>query len=266
MSRLHRSRCLQLQPYRLRRRWILRILTCVFCGDPAAANYYPDADSFDNDICVYCDPGTFIFEVDMADSAGNGWSGCEYALIDESTAEIVGTGSINEPFIGNGLSTGLDYHCLAPGCYLFSTSEDESPEEVSIVLSDVFGIAYGTVGAGANYGVDFTLTGQCDFSGCTNPSNRAISTRAHPWTMAHAISRQRLYSMWTCPAFLAATVNGGRFRDWSMVWVVCQRNSGCQRDDGRQWRRHLLCLHHTRMVGAVDSFLTFEDIVRHQRL
>ena len=152
--------------------------TCVFCGDPAAANYYPDADSFDNDICVYCDPGTFIFEVDMADSAGNGWSGCEYTLIEESTAEIVGTGSIDSPFVGNGLFTGVDYHCLAPGCYRFITSEDESPEEVSIALLDVFGTAYGNVGAGANYGVDFTLTGQCDFSGCTNPESSNFNPSA----------------------------------------------------------------------------------------
>ena len=64
--RLHRSHCIQLQPYRLRRRWILRILHVRILRGPATANYYPDADSFDNDICVYCDPGTFIFEVDMA--------------------------------------------------------------------------------------------------------------------------------------------------------------------------------------------------------
>ena len=78
----------------------------------------------------------------------------------------MGTGSIDSPFVGNGLFTGVDYHCLAPGCYRFITSEDESPEEVSIALLDVFGTAYGNVQAGANYGVDFTLTGQCDFSGC----------------------------------------------------------------------------------------------------
>ena len=36
-------------------------------------------------------------------------------------------------------------------------------------LSDEFGTEYGTIGAPATYGIDFTLTGQCSFEGCTNP-------------------------------------------------------------------------------------------------
>ena len=48
--------------------------SCLGCTDSAAANYDPEA-TVDSGDCVYCDPGTFILNVDMADSFGDGWDG-----------------------------------------------------------------------------------------------------------------------------------------------------------------------------------------------
>lgn len=141
--------------------------SCIGCLDPAAANYDPNA-TIDSGNCVYCDPGTFIFQVDMFDSFGDGWSGAEYYLFDESTGALIDSGSIATAFSGDGLTVGTDLICLAPGCYSFQTTTDLYPGEVSMSLSDQFGTNYGTVGTDENYGVDFTLSGQCSFEGCTD--------------------------------------------------------------------------------------------------
>ena len=143
--------------------------SCIGCTDSAAANYDPNA-TIDSGDCVYCDPGTFILSVEMFDSFGDGWSGAEYFLFDNTSGALVDSGSLGTAFIGDGLTFGTDFICLAPGCYLFQTTTDTWPEEVSISLSDQFGTNYGTVGTDANYGIDFTLTGQCGFSGCTDPA------------------------------------------------------------------------------------------------
>ena len=141
--------------------------SCIGCTDDAAANYNPDA-TVDSGDCVYCDPGTFIFNVDMFDSFGDGWSGAEYYLFDVTSGALVDSGSLGTAFTGDGLTFGTDLICLAPGCYSFQTTTDIYPGEVSITLSDQFGTTYGTVGTDANYGIDFTLTGQCAFEGCTD--------------------------------------------------------------------------------------------------
>ena len=132
--------------------------SCIGCTDSAAANYSPDA-TVDSGDCVYCDPGTFIFNVDMFDSFGDGWSGAEYYLFDVTSGALVDSGSLGTAFTGDGLTFGTDLICLAPGCYSFQTTTDIYPGEVSITLSDQFGTTYGTVGTDANYGIDFTLTG-----------------------------------------------------------------------------------------------------------
>ena len=143
--------------------------SCIGCTDSAAANYDPNA-TIDSGNCVYCDPGTFILQVDMFDSFGDGWSGAEYYLFDISSGALVDSGSLGTAFSGDGLTVGTDLICLAPGCYSFQTTTDTWPGEVSISLSDQFGTQYGTVGTEANYGIDFTLTGQCAFEGCTDPA------------------------------------------------------------------------------------------------
>lgn len=141
---------------------------CIGCQDSAAANYDPNA-TLPGD-CVYCDPGTFILTVDMFDSFGDGWSGAEYYLYNLSSGALEDSGSIATAFTGDGLSVGTDYVCLAPGCYNFQVLDDTFPGEVSIELTDQFGTAYATVGAGQEYSLDFTLTGQCGFEGCTDPA------------------------------------------------------------------------------------------------
>ena len=139
--------------------------SCLGCTDSAAANYNPEA-TVDSGDCVYCDPGTFILTVDMEDSFGDGWGGAIYGLFGD--AGTIFESSLDSAFIGDGLTTGTDLICLAPGCYTFQTTSGSDPSEISVTLSDEFGTVYGTVGAGANYGIDFTLTGQCDIPGCTD--------------------------------------------------------------------------------------------------
>ena len=106
----------------------------------------------------------------MFDSFGDGWSGAEYYLFDINSGALVDSGSLGTAFSGDGLTVGTDLICLAPGCYSFQTTTDTWPDEVSISLSDQFGTQYGTVGTDADYGIDFTLTGQCAFEGCTDPA------------------------------------------------------------------------------------------------
>ena len=142
--------------------------SCIGCQDSSAANYDPNA-TLPGD-CVYCDPGTFILTVDMFDSFGDGWSGAEYYLYNLSSGALEDSGSIATAFTGDGLNVGTDYVCLAPGCYNFQVLDDIYPGEVSIELTDQFGTAYATVGAGQEYSLDFTLTGQCGFEGCTDPA------------------------------------------------------------------------------------------------
>lgn len=146
--------------------------TCIGCQDSNAANYDPNA-TLPGD-CIYCDAGTFILTVDMYDSFGDGWAGAEYYLFNNSTGELADSGSIATAAIGDNLSVGTDYICLAPGCYNFDVLADANANEVSIELTDQFGTNYATVGAdftlSTTYGLDFTLTGQCGFSGCTDSS------------------------------------------------------------------------------------------------
>ena len=143
--------------------------SCLGCTDSAAANYNPEA-TVDNGDCIYCEPGQFILNVDMADSFGDGWGGVEYYLYDLSSGALVDSGSIETAFIGDGLTTGLDLICVAPGCYNFQTiGGGFDADEASVSLSDQFGTMYGTVtGTDVDFGIDYTLTGQCGFEGCTD--------------------------------------------------------------------------------------------------
>ena len=146
------------------------------CTDATAANYDPSATD-DTGLCVYCEPGTFPLEISMFDAGGDGWSGAQYELYDNSTESLVASGSLNGAcqqgcafVFGDGLSSATSYVCLAPGCYTFFTTDDASNYEVSIGVSDPFGNYYGTFGENAVFPLDFALTGQCDIDGCTNPS------------------------------------------------------------------------------------------------
>jgi hypothetical protein len=141
--------------------------SCIGCLDPAAANYNANA-TVDGGNCVYCDAGTFVLTVDMADSFGDGWPSQEYFIyaIGDATGLPVASGSIGDAFLGDGLSSGTDLVCLAPGCYSFEVSSGVDNGEVSITLSDQFGTEYATLGAPAAYNLDFAETGLCGFAGC----------------------------------------------------------------------------------------------------
>ena len=93
-------------------------------------NYDPNA-TLPGD-CVYCDAGTFILTVDMTDSFGDGWNTAEYYIFNNTSGALEDSGSIQTAFTGDGLSVGTDYVCLAPGCYNFEvTADNSSPKWVS---------------------------------------------------------------------------------------------------------------------------------------
>ena len=68
--------------------------SCIGCTDPSAANYNPNATINQN--CVFCDPGTFFLQIDMADSFGDGWNGAEYLLYELNNGTLVTSGSLNQ--------------------------------------------------------------------------------------------------------------------------------------------------------------------------
>jgi hypothetical protein len=143
--------------------------SCIGCMDAGAANFDPNA-TVDSGLCVYCDPGTFVLTISMSDSFGDGWNGAEYYVYNVLTGALELQGSLDAAFSGDGLSEGSDLVCLAPGCYSVQVSSGSFPDEISLSLSDQFGTNYGSTGAGTDYPVDFTLTGACDFEGCTSAS------------------------------------------------------------------------------------------------
>jgi len=143
--------------------------SCVGCMDSAAANFDPNA-TIDSGLCVYCDPGTFVLTLTMSDSYGDGWNGAEYYVYNQDTGALELQGSLDTAFSGDGLSLGADLVCLAPGCYNVQVSAGAAAAEVSISMSDQFGTNYGSTGGGTTWPLDFTLTGNCGFAGCTSPS------------------------------------------------------------------------------------------------
>lgn len=106
--------------------------SCVGCTDSAAANYDPEA-TIDFG-CIYCDPGTFILTVDMSDSFGDGWNGAQYGIFSDELGEVY-TGSLDSAFTGDGLTSGTDLICLAPGCYNFQITSGSDPAEITVALS-----------------------------------------------------------------------------------------------------------------------------------
>ena len=143
--------------------------SCVGCTDSTAANYDPNA-TIDSGECVYCDSGSFVMTVSMTDSFGDGWNGAEYFIFDLNSGNQVASGSLDAAFNGDGVTSGYDLICLAPGCYNVQVTEGTFPTEVGVSLTDQFGNNYGSFGAGATYPVDFLLTGTCGFEGCTSPT------------------------------------------------------------------------------------------------
>lgn len=140
--------------------------SCIGCMDNTAANYDPNATMEGE--CVFCDPGTFVLSIDMADSFGDGWGGAECYIYNQTDGSLAYQGSIETANSGDGLTNGLDMICLAPGCYNVQVTGGSDAGEVSVSLTDQFGTQYGTVAGGNDWPLDFLLTGSCAFEGCTS--------------------------------------------------------------------------------------------------
>ena len=142
-------------------------ISCIGCTDETADNYNPNA-TIDGGSCVFCEGGEFILTVDMADSGGDGWNGAEYLIYSlEGQGDLVSSGNLNDALEGDTASFGTDYVCLAPGCYNFQILGGTSLSQASAELTGPFN-DYGTVAGGDSYSMDFLITGQCGFEGCTD--------------------------------------------------------------------------------------------------
>jgi len=140
---------------------------CIGCMDSSAANYDSGA-TIDSGLCVFCDPGTFVLTINMSDASGDGWEGAQYYIYNTVSGALELQGDLDNAFSGDGLSYGSDLICLAPGCYNFEVNSGVTPSDILVNLSDQLGTDYGSTGAPSSYPVDFLLTGQCAFEGCTS--------------------------------------------------------------------------------------------------
>ncbi len=141
--------------------------SCIGCMDAWANNYDPDATVEHSGSCVYCSPGTFILQIEMADSGGDGWNGSVYS-IDSSNETVFISGNYDDAatYIGG---VGIDFQCLSPGCYSFVHGGGSADGENSVAITDQFGTTYvDGLNSGVNWNIDFAQTGVCGFEGCTN--------------------------------------------------------------------------------------------------
>ena len=140
--------------------------SCLGCTDSSAANFNPTS-TLDDGSCIFCDPGTYVVNIDMTDEGGDGWNGATYELASfDGTINL--TGSIENAAITiNGVGT--DFYCIPLGCYLFTHGGGTADGENAASLSDQFGTAYATdLAANTDWDVDFGLLQECGFEGCTD--------------------------------------------------------------------------------------------------
>lgn len=140
------------------------------CTDVNATNYNPNADC-DNGACLYCTGGEQLINVDMTDTFGDGWNGATYLILDQAGG-VVAQGSLDAATNGNGLTSGNDQYCLAPGCYTITVAGGSDPAEVGWSLSDISGNVILTQVppvAGSANSIGFAWGGatDCTIAGCT---------------------------------------------------------------------------------------------------
>ena len=135
--------------------------SCIGCMDSGAANFDPEATLPGE--CVFCESGVeFLVSIEAFDAGGDGWNSTWALYTDgQGTPDTSGTVTAAD---GGSVLTNI---CLAPGCYYFQTTNDASPSEVSVVVSDAFGTTYPTIGSGEIYYLDFA-TNSCGYTGCTD--------------------------------------------------------------------------------------------------
>jgi hypothetical protein len=134
------------------------------CDDPSASNFDPAAECNDGS-CIYCAPGTTLFTMNLFDSAGNGWNGATWTIVDAVNGSLVGTGTLN------GGAEGEYSECMAQGCYTVITTAAGSATQsaqVSWELTSTSGAVIASGGADMNIG--FAWAGAtCDIPGCQQP-------------------------------------------------------------------------------------------------
>jgi hypothetical protein len=141
--------------------------SCAGCTDPLATNFDPSA-TIDDGSCVFCAPGELLATIDMTDSFGDGWNGASYTIQDINTGTVIASGDLDTAAQGDGSSVGTDSFCLATGCYTYSVGGGTFDGEIGYTLSDALGNVYGSGGAVTGANLDFGLTGNCAFEGCTD--------------------------------------------------------------------------------------------------
>ncbi len=138
-------------------------LTCEGCMDATACNYDDEA-TIDNGLCCY-ENCVYLL---MTDDFGDGWNGAVYEVYTMAD-ELIATGSIDDPFVGNGTSEGIDFLCILDGCYYLTVGGGDFDEEIGWTLT---GINEGEMIGGAVSIEDqvFFSVGDipCAF-GCTDP-------------------------------------------------------------------------------------------------
>ena len=103
----------------------------------------------------------------MADSGGDGWNGAEYLIYSlEGQGDLVSSGNLNDALEGDTASLVLILYVLHQ---VATTSRflEELLSQASAELTGPFN-DYGTVAGGDSYSMDFLITGQCGFEGCTD--------------------------------------------------------------------------------------------------
>ena len=142
--------------------------SCIGCKDKTATNYDPTASQ--EGFCIYCEPETYAFTVEIHNYNGNN---DDKFYINSYDGEIQISKTIkNTDFEINGV--GYHLYCLPLGCYRFISTTNE----VSYIISDQFGTEYldqtRSITNNFTYSnsidIDFGLLINCGISGCTDPS------------------------------------------------------------------------------------------------
>lgn len=132
--------------------------TCAGCTDETACNYDAEA-TIEDGTCNYGVPVT----IDMNDSFGDGWQGCQITIADLDGNIIVQTGLSNGGWPDNTFAS--ETYCIDAGCYVVTTSDDTFDGEVSWTISGIFG---GAISGGSNFGPAYiSLGGNNCIVGCT---------------------------------------------------------------------------------------------------
>ncbi len=144
--------------------------SCVGCMDVTAANYNPEATIQGPQSCVYCDGGSFVMQIEMTDANGGGWGPTQYFLSSIATGTVYSGDFQTANVLTGAIAT--DLLCLPLGCYTFTVAGGTSTDlnAAGYTVLDQFGTEYFAGNGAQNQApLDFGLTGECAFQGCTDP-------------------------------------------------------------------------------------------------